>query len=252
MAARKPYRQWLKDHLVELEALPAPPSAPAVNGFEPFDLLKQQQAFGYTLEELKMLMAPMAANGQEAVGSMGTDTPLAVLSDKSPLLFNYFKQLFAQVTNPPVDPIREEMVMSAETTIGSEQNLFEETALHCRQLRLKQPILTNVESAKDQAAGPAGPAHDHAANALSRGGWRKRACDRALDELVQECVGAIKEGIHANRPVGSRRQCRMGADSEPARDRRGASPSDSRGHAHALRPDRRIGRAARSDALLRC
>ena len=82
-----------------------------------------------------MILAPMAANGQEPVGSMGTDTPLAVLSDKSPLLFNYFKQLFAQVTNPPIDPIREEMVMSAETTIGSEQNLFEETPMHCRQLR---------------------------------------------------------------------------------------------------------------------
>ena len=173
LAARKPYRQWLKDNLVELESLPTPPSAPPINGFEPFDLLKQQQAFGYTLEELKMLLAPMAANGQEAVGSMGTDTPLAVLSDKSPLLFNYFKQLFAQVTNPPVDPIREEMVMSAETTIGSEQNLFEETPLHCRQLRLKNPILTNAQSGADQAACAARAAHDHVADALSRGGWRK-------------------------------------------------------------------------------
>jgi len=144
MAARRPYRGWLKDNLVDLESLPTPPSSPPISGFEPYDLLKQQQAFGYTLEELKMLMTPMAANGQEAVGSMGTDTPLAVLSDKSPLLFNYFKQLFAQVTNPPVDPIREEIVMSAETTIGSEQNLFDETPIHCRQLRLKQPILTNA------------------------------------------------------------------------------------------------------------
>ncbi len=144
-AARKPYRAWLADGLVNLESLPPPSSAPAINGFEPFDLLKQQQAFGYTLEDLKTILAPMAANGQEPVGSMGTDTPLAVLSDKSPLLFNYFKQLFAQVTNPPVDPIREEMVMSAETTIGSEQNLFEETPLHCRQLRLKVPILTNTQ-----------------------------------------------------------------------------------------------------------
>ena len=90
----------------------------------------------------------MALNGQEAVGSMGNDAPLAVLSDHHPLLFNYFKQLFAQVTNPPVDPIREELVMSAETTIGAEQNLFEEGPLHCRQLRLKQPILTNDEMEK--------------------------------------------------------------------------------------------------------
>ena len=139
MAARKPYRQWLKDKLVDLNDLPEPNSAPAANGAGQFHPLAQQQAFGYTIEELKMILAPMAANGQEPVGSMGTDTPLAVLSDMAPLLFNYFKQLFAQVTNPPVDSIREEMVMSAETTIGSEQNLFEETPEHCRQLRLPEP-----------------------------------------------------------------------------------------------------------------
>src|SRR5262249_59395983 len=106
------------------------------------------QAFGYTIEDLKLILAPMAVNAQEPVGSMGTDTPLAVLSDRSPLLFNYFKQLFAQVTNPPIDPIREELVTSAETTIGSEQNLFDESPLHCRQLRLRQPLLTNEELEK--------------------------------------------------------------------------------------------------------
>ncbi|MFZ0886990.1 MAG: glutamate synthase large subunit [Candidatus Binataceae bacterium] len=147
-AARKPYRQWLKDNLVSIGDLAEPPSAPSADGGEEFDLLTQQQAFGYTIEDLKMILAPMATNAQEPVGSMGTDTPLAVLSDKTPLLFNYFKQLFAQVTNPPVDPIREEMVMSAETTIGSEQNLFEETPQHCRQLRLPNPILTNAELEK--------------------------------------------------------------------------------------------------------
>src|SRR5207253_3048250 len=116
-----------------------------ISCFEAEDLPRQQQAFGYTTEELKMILAPMAVNGQEPVGSMGTDTPLAVLSDRAPLLFNYFKQLFAQVTNPPIDPIREEMITSSETTIGSEQNLFEESPVHCRQLRLKQPLLTNEE-----------------------------------------------------------------------------------------------------------
>ena len=95
-----------------------------------------------------MLLAPMAVNGQEPVGSMGTDTPLAVLSDRAQPLFNYFKQLFAQVTNPPIDPIREEMVTSAETTLGAEQNLFEESPIHCRQLQVKRPILTNVELEK--------------------------------------------------------------------------------------------------------
>ncbi len=148
MAARKPYRRWLDANLVDIERLPQPPSAPAISGFEPDELSRQQQAFGYTIEELKMILAPMAVNGQEPVGSMGTDTPLAVLSDKSPLLFNYFKQLFAQVTNPPIDPIREEMVTSAITTIGSEQNLFEETPEHCRQLKLWRPVIDNAELEK--------------------------------------------------------------------------------------------------------
>jgi glutamate synthase (NADPH) large chain len=145
MAASKPYRQWLNENLVDIDKLPAPPSSPPISSFEADELPRQQQAFGYTLEDLKMILAPMAVNGQEPVGSMGTDTPLAVLSDKSPLLFNYFKQLFAQVTNPPIDPIREEMVTSAITTIGSEQNLFEETPAHCRQLKLWRPVITNEE-----------------------------------------------------------------------------------------------------------
>src|SRR5260370_25147846 len=92
-----------------------------------------------------MSHASMATNGQEPVGSMGTVTPLAVLSDRPQPLYNYFKQLFAQVTNPPIDPIREELVTSTETTLGAEDNLFEESALHCRQLQLNQPILTNEE-----------------------------------------------------------------------------------------------------------
>ncbi len=145
LSARQPYRAWLDESVVSLDELPAAPGAPSIDQFQGFDLLKLQQAAGYTAEDLRMILAPMAVNGQEPVGSMGTDTPLAVLSDRPQPLFNYFKQLFAQVTNPPIDPIREEMVTSAETTIGAEQNLFEESPLHCRQLRLKQPILTNEE-----------------------------------------------------------------------------------------------------------
>jgi glutamate synthase (NADPH) large chain len=145
MAARQPYRTWLDRSLVTLESLPEASGAPAVGYFEEDELLKQQQSFGYTIEDLKMILAPMATNGQEPVGSMGTDTPLAVLSNKPQPLYNYFKQLFAQVTNPPIDPIREELVTSTETTIGAEDNLFEESARHCRQLQLKQPILTNEE-----------------------------------------------------------------------------------------------------------
>ncbi|MGD9763692.1 MAG: glutamate synthase large subunit [Candidatus Binatia bacterium] len=149
MAARHPYRTWLDLNLVRQSDLPPPEQVPSVEPGD--DLLCRQQCFGYTLEDVRLLLAPMAINGQEAVGSMGTDTPLAVLSNKPQPLFNYFKQLFAQVTNPPIDPIREDLVMSAVTTLGAEENLFEETPEHCRQLRLETPILTNAEMAQVKA-----------------------------------------------------------------------------------------------------
>ena len=146
MAARHPYRTWIDLHLKRQAQLPTVAEVSAVEPGD--DLLTRQQCFGYTLEDLRILMAPMAINGQEAVGSMGTDTPLAVLSNKPQPLFNYFKQLFAQVTNPPIDPIREDLVMSAVTTIGAEHNLFDETPEHCGQLRLETPILTNAQLAQ--------------------------------------------------------------------------------------------------------
>jgi glutamate synthase (NADPH/NADH) large chain len=108
----------------------------------------RQRAFGYTDEDVRFLMTPMAVNGEEPVGSMGTDTPLACLSDKPQPLFNYFKQLFAQVTNPPIDPIREEMVMSLVSYIGKERNILAETAMHCHTLKLPHPILTNRDLEK--------------------------------------------------------------------------------------------------------
>src|SRR5205807_1940012 len=106
---------------------------------------QRQRAFGYTTEDLKILMAPMAAESNEAVGSMGNDAALAVLSDKPQLLYNYFKQLFAQVTNPPVDGIREEIIMSMETAIGAEYNLLAPTPRSARQIKVKTPILDNDE-----------------------------------------------------------------------------------------------------------
>jgi glutamate synthase domain-containing protein 2/glutamate synthase domain-containing protein 1/glutamate synthase domain-containing protein 3 len=146
IARRQPYEQWLRESLTRLEDLPTPAaSQPALDAGT---LLTRQRAFGYTIEDLKFLMAPMALNGQEAIGSMGTDTPLAVLSNKPQLLFNYFKQLFAQVTNPPIDPIREELVMSLKTTIGCEENLFEEGPAHCRQLELEEPVIDDEALAK--------------------------------------------------------------------------------------------------------
>ncbi len=145
ISRQKPYREWVEAHRIDLAQVPAPTEPAAVGGQS---LLQLQQAFGYTVEDLRLLMAPMAKDGEEAVGSMGTDTPLAVLSNHSQLLYNYFKQLFAQVTNPPIDSIREEMVMSLESYIGSEGNLLSETPEHCRMLKLDCPVLTDAELTK--------------------------------------------------------------------------------------------------------
>src|SRR5882724_7924958 len=144
-ATEHPYRKWLDDNMVKLADVPEAPHLP-----EPSHetILRRQQAFGYTFEDLRILMAPMAKDGVEAVGSMGTDTPLAVLSDKPQSLYNYFKQLFAQVTNPPIDCIRQELITSAVTTIGSERNLLKPEPESCRLIELKSPILTNEELAK--------------------------------------------------------------------------------------------------------
>jgi len=142
MAGRQPYRAWLNKHMVRLDSLPEAAGARAI---EPGELGRLERAFGYTLEDMKIIVGPMAEKAKEPVGSMGNDTPLAVLSDRPQLLYNYFKQLFAQVTNPPLDAIREELVTSLISLVGAEQDLFEETPEHCHQLRLEQPVLTNEQ-----------------------------------------------------------------------------------------------------------
>ncbi|MCB2154666.1 glutamate synthase large subunit [bacterium] len=145
MINRRPWRRWLDQNLVTLESLPAPEH---VHQPDHDTLVRRQQAFGYTQEDLRMLITPMAEHGKEALGSMGTDTPLACLSDRPQLLYRYFKQLFAQVTNPPLDAIREELVTSLVTYFGREGNLLEETPKHCRLLRLQTPILSNYDLEK--------------------------------------------------------------------------------------------------------
>src|SRR6185369_12144669 len=141
IASQNPYRDWLDKNITRLSDLPGHP----VPEPDHATVLLRQQVFGYTHEDLRILMAPMAKNGEEAIGSMGTDTPLAVLSDRQPLLFNYFKQLFAQVTNPPLDAIREELVTSMSTALVSERNLLDETPEHAHQLAMQTPILFNLE-----------------------------------------------------------------------------------------------------------
>ncbi len=145
LSSRNPYCEWLKENQITLDKLGEPAR---VYGSDHATLTARQRAFGYTDEDLRFLMTPMAVNGEEPIGSMGTDTPLACLSDKPQPLFNYFKQLFAQVTNPPIDPIREEMVMSLVSYIGKERNILAETARHCHTLKLPHPILTNRDLEK--------------------------------------------------------------------------------------------------------
>ena len=151
IATKHPYRKWLANTQLILEDL---------KPVEPRDLrrdvslLDRQQAFGYTQEDLKLLMAPMATTGQEAVGSMGTDTPIAAMSDKTRLLYDYFKQNFAQVTNPPIDPIREELVMSLVSFIGPRPNIFDLVGSSRRKrLEVRQPILTNADLEKIRSIG---------------------------------------------------------------------------------------------------
>jgi glutamate synthase (NADPH) large chain len=145
LAAAHPYGRWLADHLVDIEDLPAAPHLPP-RSHE--GIVQRQQLFGYTQEDLAILLAPMATSGDEPIGSMGTDTSLAVLSDRPRLLYDYFKQLFAQVTNPPLDAIREALVTTMESTIGPEGNLLEPRPESCRQIKIKYPIIDNDQLAK--------------------------------------------------------------------------------------------------------
>ncbi|MFL6444454.1 MAG: glutamate synthase large subunit, partial [Candidatus Sulfotelmatobacter sp.] len=190
LAAQQPYAQWVAENQITIDQLPEParmhyPDAEA--------LLLRQRAFGYSDEDLRMILAPMATKGEEPVGSMGTDTPLACLSDKPQSLFNYFKQLFAQVTNPPIDPIREEMVMSLISYIGSERNILEEAPENCHMLKLAHPLLTNRELEKLRRVSN----RDLLATTLPA---LFRVCDgesglkRALDELCQRASLAVKAG----------------------------------------------------------
>ncbi|MBN1797684.1 MAG: glutamate synthase large subunit [Spirochaetales bacterium] len=145
ISRQKPYRRWLDKYRIELKGLF---QAPGPVDIEYESLKTRQKVFGYTLEEINMILGPMAVNAQEPVSSMGNDVSLAVLSERPVLLYNYFKQLFAQVTNPPIDPYRENLVMSLMSFIGREHNLMDETPLHCHQLKLPHPILTNDDMTK--------------------------------------------------------------------------------------------------------
>ncbi|KAA8481804.1 glutamate synthase (NADPH/NADH) large chain [Arcticibacter tournemirensis] len=146
VASAQPYGEWLENYKIRMEELPEPRIA--FTNLSKESVLKYQQVFGYSREDIETIVKPMAVDGKEPIGSMGTDVPLAVLSDRPQHISSYFKQFFAQVTNPPIDPIRERMVMSLATFIGNNGNLFDEDKMHCHCVALRHPILNNNELEK--------------------------------------------------------------------------------------------------------
>ncbi len=185
----KPYATWVRNNLVELDVLPEA-GAQSVPDDQRLEL---QQMHAYTQEDKNVILAPMANDGVEPTGSMGNDTPLAVLSERPQLLYAYFKQLFAQVTNPPLDAIREELVTSLMLSVGAEQDLFQETPEHCRMLRMMQPILTDERMARIRELDQPGlrPAVLDMLYPVRQGGDGMKA---ALDTLCTHASAAIEQG----------------------------------------------------------
>ncbi len=196
LARSHPYREWLDNTQIVLEDLPAASEhAPISN----LSLLDRQQAFGYTQEDLKILMTPMATAGEEAVGSMGNDTPISALSERPKPLFTYFKQNFAQVTNPPIDPIREELVMSLVSIIGPRPNLFDLEGLsNTKRLEVRQPILTNADLEKIRSISEVAESHFKSLTLDTT--WPAEAgaagMATALDALCRHSDAAVKDGIN--------------------------------------------------------
>ena len=192
MASAQPYGDWLKNNLVRFNDLPeVTDKEPPVDHAK---TLQRLQAFGYNFEDLRVNIGPMAQNSIQPVGSMGTDTPLAVLSDKPQLLYNYFKELFAQVTNPPIDPIREELITSTTLTIGSEGNLVNPGPQSCRQLRLPEPILKNADLEKLRQIDMPG-IKSVTLPILFNAGEGRAGLERALNDLFNAADKAIDGGV---------------------------------------------------------
>jgi glutamate synthase domain-containing protein 2/glutamate synthase domain-containing protein 1/glutamate synthase domain-containing protein 3 len=204
IATRRPYREWYEREVVHLDDLPQR----AAQQLPTEPLRRRQLLFGYTQEDMRVILAPLARNAEEAIGSMGNDLPLAVLSDRHPPLYSYFKQLFAQVTNPPIDSIREEVVMSVGTGVGSEHNLLDETPEHARQLSIASPILLDADLERLRQ--------------VDSDVFRARTIDttwpieegpegleRAVDRLAAEADAALAEGVNililSDRAAGAER-----------------------------------------------
>ena len=190
LAEAQPYGAWLREHLVDIEQLPrARAERP-----DHQTVLKRQLAFGYTQEDLRLLLTPMAMRGEEPIGSMGTDTALAVLSDHPRLLYDYFAQLFAQVTNPPLDAIREEIITSMGSTIGPESNLLDADPKACRQIKIEYPILHNDQVAKLRHLPPGSPFRSTTLPLLYNPDEGGPGLERAMAELCRKASQAVAAG----------------------------------------------------------
>lgn len=193
ISKKKAYRKWITENAVHIKDLPYKNGIiPVIEGE---NLLRQQQLHGYTQEDLKVLLAPMCKNGKEPIGSMGADIPLAVLSNHSQHLANYFKQLFAQVSNPPMDPLREGMVMSLYSSVGKTRDILAERSEHCQQIQFKTPILSNEELAKIKHV-----VHPNyktrTISALFPAGNKAGALETAIEKLCKDAEDAIRFGCY--------------------------------------------------------
>ena len=191
ISRQKPYRRWIKENIITLRGLFNPSNAPVEKDET---LLQKQQAFGYTDEELKLIITPMASRGQEAIGSMGNDTQLAILSDIPHLLFYYFKQRFAQVTNPAIDPLREELVMSLESFVGGEGSLLEESPENFKGFKFSHPILTPDDLIRIEAANHPNVKLHYVDILFDKNGG-ENALESTLDSIFNEATEAIEKGI---------------------------------------------------------
>ena len=192
ICSQKPYAEWLNKYKIRLEELPDP--RVMFTHLEHDQVFKYQKGFGYTTEDLDMIVAPMALEGKEPVGAMGSDVPLAVLSDQPQHLSSYFKQLFAQVTNPPIDPIRERLVMSLSTFVGNNGNLLTEDPLACHSVALKQPVLTNFELEKIRSI-DTGVFQAKTLQCYFRADGRPGSLKAGLDRLCRYAVDAVEDGF---------------------------------------------------------
>ena len=192
ICSQKPYGDWLNQNKIRLEELPEP--RVAFTHLSDESILKYQKAFGYSTEDIETLIKPMALDGKEPIGSMGTDIPLAVLSDQPQHLSSYFKQLFAQVTNPPIDPIRERMVMSLAAFVGNNGNLLQEDPMHCHTVALKHPILTSTELEKIRSI-DTGKFQAKTLQTYFRADGKPDSLKRGLERLCRYAEDAVHDGF---------------------------------------------------------